>query len=255
MGIMEGKKGLIVGVANERSIAWGIARAAAREGAELAFTYALDQLEKRVTPLAESVGSTFVHKMDVTDDAQMDEVFEKLKEHFGTIDFIVHGVAFSDKNELKGAFSNTSRENFLNTMDISAYSLTALSRRSAEMMPDGGSILTLSFYGAQKVITNYNVMGVAKAALEASVRYLAVDLGPKNIRVNAISAGAMKTLASAGISNFKEMLNRGLERAPLGRNVTLDEVGNAGLYMLSDLSTATTGEVFFVDGGYHVTGV
>lgn len=255
MGIMEGKKGLIVGVANERSIAWAIAKAVAREGGELAFTYALDQLEKRVVPLAESVGSTFVHKMDVTNDEQMDEVFGKLKEHFGTIDFILHGVAFSDKNELKGAFSNTSRENFLNTMDISAYSLTAMSRRSAELMPDGGSILTLTFYGAQKVITNYNVMGVAKAALEASVRYLAVDLGAKNIRVNAISAGAIKTLASAGIANFREMLNRGAERSPLGRNVTLDEVGNAGLYMLSDLSAGTTGEIFFVDNGYHTTGV
>lgn len=256
MGLMEGKKGLIVGVANDHSIAWGIAKALAREGAELAFTYAIDQLEKRVRPLAESVDSTFVHKMDVSNDEQVDQVFEQLKEHFGHIDFFVHAVAFSDREELKGLYLDTTRKNFLNTMDISVYSFVNLSRKAAELMPEeGGSIITLSFYGARKVITNYNVMGVAKAALESSVQYLSMDLGPKKIRVNAISAGAVKTLASAGIGNFKELLNKGLSRAPLGRNVTLDEIGNAGLYLLSDLSTATTGEVLFVDSGYHVTGV
>jgi len=255
MGLMEGKKGLIVGVANERSIAWGIARALAREGAELGFTYAFEALEKRVRPLAEEAGSDFVVELDVCDDAQIDGVFEKVERHFGTIDFLVHAVAFSDKAELKGNYYDTSRPNFLKTMDISVYSFTILSRKALELMPDGGSLLTLSFYGARKVITNYNVMGVAKAALEASVRYLAVDMGPKNVRVNAISAGPIKTLASAGISDFKEMLNQGATRSPLGRNVTLDEVGNAGLYLLSDMSTATTGEVLFVDSGYHVTGV
>ncbi|VAX24531.1 Enoyl-[acyl-carrier-protein] reductase [NADH] [hydrothermal vent metagenome] len=255
MGIMEGKKGLVVGVANDRSIAWGIAKAAAREGAQLAFTYAGEQLGKRVRPLAESVGSSFVHQMDVSSDEEMDKAFESLKEHFGAIDFMVHGVAFSDRNELKGPYYNTSRANFLMTMNISVYSLTAITKRAIEIMPNGGSILTLTFYGSTKVITNYNVMGVAKAALEASVRYLAVDLGPKKIRVNAISAGAIKTLASAGIGNFKEMLSHGASRSPLKRNVTLDEVGNAGLYMLSDLSAGTTGEVHFVDTGYHTTGV
>ena len=255
MGMMEGKKGLVVGVANEKSIAWGIAQAAAREGAELAFTYAIDQLEKRVRPLAESVGSTFVHKLDVTNDEQFDHVFAQLKEHFGTIDFIVHAVAFSDKEELKGPYYDTSRKNFANTMDISVYSFTAMAKRAVELMPNGGSMLTLTFYGSQKVITNYNVMGVAKAALEASVRYLSVDMGPKNIRVNALSAGPVKTLASAGISDFKEMLRQGKERAPMQRNVTLEEVGSAGLYLLSDMSTATTGEVLYVDCGYQATGV
>ncbi|MGK7345806.1 MAG: enoyl-ACP reductase FabI [Candidatus Nitrospinota bacterium M3_3B_026] len=255
MGLMDGKKGIVVGVANERSIAWGIARAAAREGARLGMTYAIDSLEKRARPLAEEIGADFVRKMDVTDEAQVDEVFETAREAFGELDFLVHAVAFSDKSELKGPYYNTTRENFLNTMDISVYSLTSLTRRAIGLMPDGGSILTLTFYGARKVITNYNVMGVAKAALEASVRYLAVDLGPKNIRVNAISAGPLKTLASAGISDFREMLNQGASRSPLGRNVTLEEVGEAGLYLLSDMSTATTGEVLFVDSGYHVTGV
>lgn len=255
MGIMEGKKGLIVGVANERSLAWGIAKATAREGAQLAFTYASEPFEKRVRPLAESVGSSFVHQLDVTNDKEMDQVFDRVKEHFGEIDFFVHGVAFSDRNELKGPYYNLSRENFLTTMNVSVYSFTILSRKAMELMPNGGSMLTLTFYGARKVITNYNVMGVAKAALEASVQYLAVDMGPKNIRVNAISAGAVKTLASAGIGNFKEMLSLGVSRSPLGRNVTIEEVGNASLYLLSDLSTATTGEVLFVDTGYHVIGV
>ncbi|MBI5815314.1 MAG: enoyl-ACP reductase [Nitrospinae bacterium] len=255
MGIMEGKKGLIIGVANERSIAWGIAQALAKQGAQIGFTYALDQLEKRVRPLAESVGSTFVHKLDVTNDAQLDEVFGLAKERFQTLDFVLHAVAFSDKNELKGPYYNTTRANFLNTMDISVYSFTAMARKAVELMPNGGALLTLTFYGARKVITNYNVMGVAKAALEASVQYLAVDMGPKNIRVNAISAGPIKTLASAGISDFKEMLNMGQSRAPLGRNVSLEEIGDAGLFLLSDMSTAITGEVLFVDCGYQATGV
>lgn len=255
MGIMDGKKGLIVGVANERSIAWGIAKALAREGAQLGFTYAMEALEKRVRPLAEEVGSTFVHMMDVTSDKDMDNVFALARESFGTIDFLVHAVAFSDKNELKGPYYNTSRANFLSSMDISVYSFTAMARRAGELMPNGGAMLTLTFYGAKKVITNYNVMGVAKAALEASVRYLAVDMGPRNIRVNAISAGPVRTLASAGISDFKEMLNLGASKAPLGRNVTLEEIGNAGLYLLSDMSTGVTGEITFVDSGYNVTGV
>lgn len=255
MGIMDGKKGLIVGVANERSIAWGIAKVLAREGAQLGFTYAMEVLEKRVRPLADEVGSTFVHMMDVTSDKDMDNVFALAKESFGKIDFLVHAVAFSDKNELKGPYCNTSRDNFLSSMDISVYSFTAMARRAADLMPDGGAMLTLTFYGAKKVITNYNVMGVAKAALEASVRYLAVDMGPRNIRVNAISAGPVRTLASAGISDFKEMLNLGASKSPLGRNVTLEEIGNAGLYLLSDMSTGVTGEISFVDSGYNVTGV
>jgi enoyl-[acyl-carrier protein] reductase I len=252
---MDGKKGLIVGVANERSIAWGIAKVLAREGAQLGFTYAMEVLEKRVRPLADEVGSTFVHMMDVTSDKDMDNVFALAKESFGKIDFLVHAVAFSDKNELKGPYYNTSRDNFLSSMDISVYSFTAMARRAADLMPDGGAMLTLTFYGAKKVITNYNVMGVAKAALEASVRYLAVDMGPRNIRVNAISAGPVRTLASAGISDFKEMLNLGASKSPLGRNVTLEEIGNAGLYLLSDMSTGVTGEISFVDSGYNVTGV
>jgi enoyl-[acyl-carrier protein] reductase I len=255
MGIMDGKKGLIVGVANERSIAWGIAKVLAREGAQIGFTYAMEVLEKRVRPLADEVGSTFVHMMDVTSDKDMDNVFALAKESFGKIDFLVHAVAFSDKNELKGPYYNTSRDNFLSSMDISVYSFTAMARRAADLMPDGGAMLTLTFYGAKKVITNYNVMGVAKAALEASVRYLAVDMGPRNIRVNAISAGPVRTLASAGISDFKEMLNLGASKSPLGRNVTLEEIGNAGLYLLSDMSTGVTGEISFVDSGYNVTGV
>ncbi|MBF0169728.1 MAG: enoyl-ACP reductase [Nitrospinae bacterium] len=254
MGIMEGKKGLIVGVANERSIAWGIAQAVAREGGEIGYTYAGEILEKRVRPLAEQTGSTFVHQMDVTSEEEMDHAFGLAKEHFGTLDFLVHAVAFSDKNELKGRYADTSKKNFLNTMDVSVYSFTSMARRAADLMPDGGAMVTLTYYGAQKVITNYNVMGVAKAALEASVKYLAVDLGPQNIRVNALSAGPIKTLASAGIADFKELLGQGVSRAPLKRNVTLEEIGQAGLYLVSDMSTAVTGECLFVDCGYQATG-
>ena len=255
MGIMEGKKGLVVGVANERSIAWGIAQACAREGAEVGYTFAGEILEKRVRPLAEQTGSTFVHQMDVTSEDEMDHVFGLAKEHFGTLDFLVHAVAFSDKSELKGRYADTSKKNFLNTMDVSVFSFTSMARRGAALMPNGGAMVTLTYYGAQKVITNYNVMGVAKAALEASVKYLAVDLGGDNIRVNALSAGPIKTLASAGIADFKELLGQGVLRAPLKRNVTLEEVGQAGLYLCSDMSTAVTGECLFVDCGYQVTGV
>lgn len=253
MGLMEGKKGLVVGIANERSLAWGISQALHRQGADIAFTYASEMFKKRVTPLAESLGSCFVHEMDVSDDKAMDRVFEAYKNEFGAMDFLVHGVAFSDKGELKGPYYDTSRANFLMTMDISVYSFTAMARRAEAMMPDGGAMLTLSYYGAQKAVPNYNVMGVAKAGLEASVRYLAVDLGQRGIRVNAISAGPVKTLASSGVSNFKDLMRRGVEGSPLKRNVTIDEVGNAALYLLSDLSTATTGEVLFVDAGFQAS--
>ena len=250
-GLMEGKKGLVVGVANEKSLCWGIARALAEHGASVAFTYAGEILEKRVKPLAESIGSDFVLEMDVTNDEGMDRAFDIYKERYGQMDFLVHGAAFSDKSELKGFFYNTSRANFQMTLDISAFSLVSLARRAQAIMPDGGSILTLSFYGAQRAVPNYNVMGVAKAALEASVRYLASDLGPRGIRVNAISAGPIKTLASSGISNFKELYKLGAAGSPMGRNVTQEEVGATGLFLLSGLSTAITGEVIFVDGGYH----
>ncbi|MDH5677140.1 MAG: enoyl-ACP reductase [Nitrospinota bacterium] len=249
--LMEGKKGLIVGVANEKSLCWGIAQVLAEHGAQIAFTYAGEILEKRVKPLAASIGSDFVLEMDVTDDDGIDKAFEEYKARFGQMDFLVHGVAFSDKTELKGNYYDTTRANFSMTMDISAYSLAALSRRAQAIMPSGGSILTLSFYGAQRAVPNYNVMGVAKAALEASVRYLAADFGPRNIRVNAISAGPIKTLASSGIANFKELYKMGASGAPMNRNVTQEEVGGAALFLLSDLSSAVTGEVLFVDGGYH----
>ncbi|VAX20231.1 Enoyl-[acyl-carrier-protein] reductase [NADH] [hydrothermal vent metagenome] len=253
MELMKGKKGLVVGIANERSLAWGISQALHREGADLAFTYASQQFEKRVRPLAELLGSSFVHEMDVTDDEAMDRVFEAYKNEFGQMDFLVHGVAFSDKGELKGPYYQTSRENFLMTMDVSVYSFTAMARRAQNIMPDGGAMLTLTYYGAQKAVPNYNVMGVAKAGLEASVRYLAVDLGQRGIRVNAISAGPVKTLASSGVANFKDLMRRGVEGSPMKRNVTIDEVGNAALYLLSGLSTATTGEVLFVDAGFQAS--
>ena len=253
MGLMDGKKGLVVGVANEKSLAWGIANVLGREGAQLAFTYAGAQFEKRVRPLAESVGASFIQEMDVTSDSKMDEVFNLYEKQFGDMDFLVHGVAFADKNELKGPYYDTSRSNFLMAMDVSVYSFTALARRAQALMPNGGAMVTLTFYGAVKAVPNYNVMGVAKAALESSVRYLSADLGQKNIRVNAISAGPVKTLASAGISNFKEMLRLGADGSPMKRNVTQEEVGSAGLYLLSDLSTATTGETLYVDAGYQAT--
>ncbi|WP_420724531.1 enoyl-ACP reductase FabI [Hwanghaeella sp. LZ110] len=253
--LMAGKKGVILGVANEKSIAWGIAKACAAAGAELAFTYQGEALEKRVRPLADSLGSKIVLPCDVTSEDSMDAVFETLKSEFGELDFMVHGIAFSDKDELKGQYLQTSRANFLRTMDISCYSLTALAQRAVPLMAKGGSILTLTYYGAERVMPHYNVMGVAKAALEASVRYLASDMGPTGIRVNAISAGPIKTLAASGIGDFRYILKWNELNSPLRRNVTIDEVGNSGLYFLSDLSSGVTGEVHHVDSGYHTVGM
>ena len=253
--LLEGKKGLIMGVANDRSIAWGIARAAAAQGAELAFTFQGEALERRVRPLAEQVGSTLVVPCDVTSESSMDSTFAAIAESWGRLDFVVHAIAFSDKEELKGKYLNTSRDNFTKSMLISCYSFTDVCRRAAPLMSDGGSFLTLTYYGAERVMPHYNVMGVAKAALEASVRYLAVDLGDRNIRVNAISAGPIKTLAASGIGDFRHILRWNEYNAPLRRNVTLDDVGGAGLYLLSHLSGGVTGEVHHVDSGYHVVGM
>ena len=254
-GIMAGKRGLIMGVANERSIAWGIASAAAAQGAELAFTYQGDALRKRVEPLAASVNSDIVMECDVTDDASMDSVFAELEAKWGKIDFILHAIAYSDKEELKGKYVETTRSNFDRTMDISVYSFTAIAARAAKLMTEGGSMLTLTYYGAERVMPHYNVMGVAKAALEASVRYLAVDLGGQNIRVNGLSAGPMKTLAASGIGDFRYILKWNEYNSPLKRNVTLDDVGGAGVYLLSDLSSGVSGETHHVDCGYHVVGM
>ena len=253
--LMEGKRGLIMGVANNRSIAWGIARACAKHGAELAFTYQGDALKKRVIPLAESVGSTLVLPCDVTDEASIDATFEAIEKEWGKLDFVVHAIAFSDKDELTGRYVETSAANFQKTMNISCYSFTAVAQRAEKLMKDGGSLLTLTYYGAEKVMPHYNVMGVAKAALEASVRYLAVDLGKENIRVNAISAGPIKTLASAGIGDFRYILKWNEYNAPLRRTVTIDEVGNAALFLLSDMGSGVTGEIQHVDSGYHVVGM
>ena len=254
-GLMQDKKGLIMGVANDRSIGWGIAAAAAGQGAELAFTYQGDALKKRVNPLAESVGSDIVLPCDVTDEISVDLIFNTLKEKWGKLDFLVHAIAYSDKEELKGGYVDTTRENFQKTMEVSVYSFTALARRAAEMMPDGGSLLTMTYYGAERVMPHYNVMGVAKAALEASVRYLAVDLGGQNIRVNGLSAGPMKTLAASGIGDFRYILKWNEYNSPLKRNVTLEDIGGAGLYLLSDLSSGVSGETHHVDCGYHVVGM
>ncbi|HBN52448.1 MAG TPA: enoyl-[acyl-carrier-protein] reductase FabI, partial [Thalassospira sp.] len=254
-GLMAGKRGLIMGVANDKSIAWGIARTVAAAGAEVAFTYQGEALEKRVRPLAESVGSDTVLPCDVTDAASMDAVFETLKEKWGKLDFVVHAIGFSDKNELRGRYVDTSPENFAMSMNISVYSFTAIAQRAEKLMTDGGSLLTLSYYGAEKVMPHYNVMGVAKAALEASVKYLANDLGPDRIRVNAISAGPMKTLAASGIGDFRYILKWNEYNSPMRRNVTLDDVGGSGLYFLSDLSTGVTGETHHVDCGYHTVGM
>ncbi len=253
--LMAGKRGLIMGVANERSIAWGIAAAAHKHGAELAFTYQGDALEKRVRPLAESVGSEVVLPCDVTDDASVDAVFAALEKKWGSLDFLVHAIAYSDKEELKGKYLNTSRDNFVRSLDISCYSFTAISQRAVPLMKNGGSLLTLTYYGAERVMPHYNVMGVAKAALEASVRYLAADLGEQNIRVNAISAGPIKTLAASGIGDFRYILKWNEFNSPLRRNVSIDQVGGAALYLLSDLSSGVTGEVHHVDSGYHVVGM
>ena len=252
---MAGKKGLIMGVANERSIAWGIAKKVAEQGADLAFTFQGDALQKRVTPLAASLGSSLVLPCDVTDEASVDAVFSELQPRWGKLDFVLHAIAYSDKEELKGQYVDTTRDNFERTMDISVYSFTEITRKATAMMNDGGSLLTLTYYGAERVMPHYNVMGVAKAALEASVRYLAVDLGGRNIRVNGLSAGPMKTLAASGIGDFRYILKWNEYNSPLKRNVTLDDVGGAGLYLLSDLSSGVTGETHHVDCGYHVVGM
>ena len=261
-GLMAGKRGLIMGLANDKSLAWGIARKLAEHGAELAFSYQGDALRKRVEPLAAELGSDFTFDCDVSDMGALDRAFETLRSRWEKLDFVVHAIGFSDKNELRGKFVDTSLDNFLMTMNISAYSLVAVAKRAAAMMPPmaedgsgGGSILTLSYYGAEKVVPHYNVMGVAKAALEASVRYLANDLGPDNIRVNAISAGPIKTLAASGIGDFRYILKWNELNSPLRRNVTIEDVGGAGLYLLSDLSSGVTGEVHHVDAGYHTVGM
>jgi len=253
--LMAGKNGLIMGVANERSIAWGIASTAHKHGAKLAFTYQGDALAKRVRPLAESVGSELVLPCDVTDDASIDDVFKAVGEQWGKLDFLVHAIAYADKEELKGKYLNTSRDNFVRSLDISCYSFTAVAQRAVPLMKDGGSLLTLTYYGAERVMPHYNVMGVAKAALEASVRYMATDLGGQNIRVNAISAGPIKTLAASGIGDFRYILKWNEYNSPLRRNVTIDQVGGSALYLLSDLSAGVTGEVHHVDCGYHSVGM
>ena len=260
--LMKGKRGLIMGLANDKSLAWGIARKLHEHGAQMAFSFQGDALKKRVEPLAAQVGSDFLIECDVSSMEALDGAFAELQSRWDTIDFVVHAIGFSDKNELRGQYLDTSLENFLMTMNISAYSLVAVSQRAARMMPPmqedgsgGGSILTLTYYGAEKVIPHYNVMGVAKAALESSVQYLANDLGPRNIRVNAISAGPIKTLAASGIGDFRYILKWNEYNSPLRRNVTIEDVGGAGLYMLSDLSSGVTGEVHHVDSGYHTVGM
>jgi enoyl-[acyl-carrier protein] reductase I len=254
-GLMQGKRGIILGVANNRSIAWGIAKSCRAAGAELALTYQGDALRKRVEPLAAELGAFVAGHCDVTDPASLDAVFADVAGHWGKLDFLVHAIAFSDKEELDGRYVETTRANFLRTMEISVYSFTDIAKRAEALMTDGGSLLTLTYYGAEKVMPHYNVMGVAKAALEASVRYLAVDLGGSNIRVNAISAGPIKTLAASGIGDFRYILKWNEYNSPLKRTVTPEEVGDAGLYFLSDLSRAVTGEVHHVDSGYHVVGM
>ncbi len=251
--LMQGKRGLIMGVANSHSIAWGIAQAVAAQGAELAFTYQGEALGKRVKPLAESLGSSLILPCDVEDIASVDAVFDSLEKSWGSIDFAVHAIGFSDKNELKGRYVDaTTRENFQRTMVISCYSFTELAQRAAKLMPKGGSLLTLTYGGSTRVMPNYNVMGVAKAALEASVRYLAADLGPQNIRVNAISAGPIRTLAGAGIAEARSMYNFQQQHSPLRRSLTIEDIGGAGLYFLSPLSSGVTGEIHFADAGYNI---
>ena len=251
-GLMKGKRGVIMGVANDHSIAWGIAKAVADQGAELAFTYQGESLKKRVEPLAHSVGSSLLLPCDVEDLASVDAVFAALEKQWGKFDFLVHAIAFSDKNELKGRYADTTRENFARTMLISCFSFTEIAKRAAPLMTDGGSMVTLTYAGSVRVMPNYNVMGVAKAALEASVRYLANDYGPQNIRVNAISAGPVRTLAGAGIADARLMFNYQKRHAPLRRTVTIEEIGGSGIYLLSDLSTGVTGEIHYVDSGYNI---
>jgi enoyl-[acyl-carrier protein] reductase I len=254
-GLMAGKRGVIMGVANNRSIAWGIAKACRDAGAEIALTWQGESLKKRVEPLAQELDAFLAGDCDVTDLSSVDAVFRNVEDKWGKIDFVVHAIAFSDKEELTGRYIDTSRENFARTMDISVYSFTAVAKRAEAILNDGGSLLTLTYYGAEKVMPHYNVMGVAKAALEASVRYLAVDMGGRGIRVNAISAGPIKTLAASGIGDFRYILKWNEYNAPLKRTVTTDEVGTSGLYLLSDLSSGVTGEVHHVDSGYHTVGM
>ena len=254
-GLMAGRRGLIMGLANDKSIAWGIARALADQGAELAFSYQGEALKKRVTPLAQQLGSDIMLPCDVAAMASVDALFAELGQRWGKLDFLVHAIGFSDKDELRGRYVDTSRDNFLMTMDISVYSFTAVAQRAAAMMPEGGSLLTLTYYGAERVMPHYNVMGVAKAALEASVRYLAEDLGKDGIRVNAISAGPIKTLAASGIGDFRYIMRWNELNSPLRRNVTTEDVGKSALYLLSDLGSGVTGETHHVDAGYHVVGM
>ncbi|HJS41534.1 MAG TPA: enoyl-ACP reductase FabI [Sphingomicrobium sp.] len=253
--LMAGKRGLVMGLANDRSLAWGIAQKLADHGADLAFSYQGEALEKRVRPLAEQLGSSLLVNCDVSDMAALDRTFEALKKSWDRLDFVVHAIGFSDKNELRGGYVDTSLDNFLMTMNISVYSFVAVAQRARAMMPDGGSLLTLSYYGAEKVIPHYNVMGVAKSALETSVKYLAADLGKENIRVNAISAGPIKTLAASGIGDFRYIMKWNEYNSPLRRNVTIEDVGGAGLYLLSDLAAGVTGEIHHVDAGYNVVGM
>ena len=252
---MQGKKGLIMGLANDRSLAWGIAKALGEQGAELAFSYQGDALEKRVRPLAQKLGSDLLIDCDVSDMKALDKAFAELKKKWDTLDFVVHAIGFSDKNELRGKFVDTTVDNFLMTMNISVYSFIAVAQRARAMMKPGGSILTLTYYGAEKVIPHYNVMGVAKAGLETSVKYIAMDLGPEGIRVNAISAGPIKTLAASGIGDFRYIMKWNEYNSPLRRNVTIEDVGGAGLYLLSDLASGVTGEIHHVDAGYNVVGM
>jgi enoyl-[acyl-carrier protein] reductase I len=254
-GLMAGKRGLIMGLANDKSLAWGIAQKLGQAGAELAFSYQGDALRKRVGPLAEQVGSDFLIDCDVSNMEALDRTFEEIQRRWDTLDFVVHAIGFSDKNELRGKYVDTSLDNFLMSMNISVYSFTAVARKARAMMPNGGSLLTLSYYGAEKVIPHYNVMGLAKSALETSVKYLAMDLGPENIRVNAISAGPIKTLAASGIGDFRYILRWNEYNSPLRRNVTIEDVGGAGLYLLSDLASGVTGEIHHVDAGYNVIGM
>jgi enoyl-[acyl-carrier protein] reductase I len=251
-GLMQGKRGLVMGVANDHSIAWGIAKMLSSQGATLAFTYQGEPLGKRVRPLAESLGSKFIMPCDVEDVASVDAVFGQIEKQWGTLDFLLHAIAFSEKNELKGRYADCTRENFIRTMVISCFAFTEAARRAARLMPNGGTMLTLTYNGGERAMPNYNVMGLAKAALESSVRYLAVDFGASRIRVNAISAGPIRTLAGAGIGDARAMFAFQQKHSPLGRGVTLDELGGAGLYLLSDLSSGVTGEIHFVDAGYNV---
>ena len=254
-GLMQGKRGLIMGLANDKSLAWGIAKQLAEQGAELAFTYQGEALAKRVRPLAEQLGSDKLIECDVSDMDRLDAAFAELAEHWPTIDFVVHAIGFSDKSQLRGRYYDTTLDNFLMTMNISVYSFTAVAKRAQAMMPNGGSLLTLTYYGSEKVVPHYNVMGVAKSALDTSVQYLAVDLGRDNIRVNAISAGPIKTLAASGIGDFRYILKWNELNSPMRRNVTIEDVGGSGLYFLSELSAGVTGEVHHVDAGYHVVGM